>query len=84
MMLMITLESIFQKYSFKKCPYTRDFVVFPDTFELLRPGVFDNKLLEPGVGRQKEDRRKWEKVGEGGKGCGHPIAPNKSGPSLPS
>ena len=78
MMLMITLESIFQKYFLKKFPYARDFVVFPDTFELLGPGVFDNKLLEPGVGR------KWEKVGEGGKGCGHPMAQNKSAPSLPS
>ena len=76
-MLMITSESIFSTKNLQ-FPYSRDFVVFPDTFELLGPGVFDNKLLEPGVGR------KWEKVGEGGKGCGHPMAPNKSDPSLPS
>ena len=43
-------------------------------------GVFDNKLSGPG--RVGKSRRKREKVGKGGKGCGHPMAPNKSDPSL--
>ena len=41
----------FSKIFLKIFSYIRDFVVFPDTFELLGPGVFDNQLLEPGVGR---------------------------------
>ena len=37
-----------------------------------------------GPGRVGKSRRKREKVGKGGKGCGHPMAPNKSDLSLPS